>query len=417
MSKVKLIVGIGLMLAGTVLSIAGLSSEPEVLSESDQKQIDTLKTDIRLYTERDQEFGQVSADILTAVSQETQYDEVLYNKIIDLAQQNGLIITDQNSYAKANEANIKKCYYSLEGYGDIRGIVVFLKSLNTTDRALLIESVALRDQMELIGNFEDENAARASGLKSFSVIVEDSHKRDLSDLEKQAANSGSEAVSSKDDKGSDSTSSTSSTSSKDKDKGSSKDKDKGSSAVDSEPKDPKEEGQQSPGDPQISSRDESSSSSDKVSSGLKNEQGSNVSSKHEHKWSEPFWKSAPTHEKDGVKVRVCELCKDVEEFSDEECSSDKGHTYGDGICGGRTCTVCGAKETEVKHLWGQFSVYSEATCDQIGWNEHVCVSCGTIEQIESPMTPHDFKKNAEGKMVCTYCGVDEESAGIPVEVS
>lgn len=390
MSNFKSVLGIMFMIAGTGLCMWGLSTEPQVLSESDLKTIDSLKTEIRQLTERDSKLGDVNPNVLAAVSEETSYNEAVHSELLEIAQSNGLTITDESTYAKANEANIKKTYYSFEGYGDIQGIVQFLQALSNLDRALLVESVALREPTELVGNFQDSNARGSSGKKSFSLVIEDSHKRDLSELEEMQdnqmdLNSGNhQAV-----------------------VGESSDE-----QISSDDGSESEESKESLDSQGMELTDESQSE-EQSSSGESDE-----SKEHEHVWGEVAWKKAPTHEEPGIKIRVCSECKDIEEFSDDECDIKNGHDFGNGECGKRTCSVCGYKETEAKHKFGPMTVYSAATCDQTGWNEHTCVECGFKEQVESPMIPHNFKKDDSGKMVCEYCGISQESAagGTTVEV-
>lgn len=380
MSNFKTVLGIMFMLAGTGLCMWGLSTEPQVLSETDLKTIDSLKTEIRQLTERDAKLGEVNPNVLAAVSEETSYNETIHTELLEVAKSNGLTITDESTYAKANEANIKKAYYSFEGYGDIQGIVQFLQALSNLDRALLVESVALREPTELVGNFADGSTQNVSGKKSFSLVIEDSHKRDLSELEamqdnQMDLNSGSQQV----------------------------------VIGESNETDSDLQGMQLADE---DFKNESTGGSEES----KNE--SDSSKEHEHTWGEVAWKKAPTHEEPGIKIRVCSECKDIEEFADDECDVKNGHDFGDGECGKRTCSVCGYKETEAKHKFGPMTVYSAATCDQTGWNEHTCVECGFKEQVESPMIPHNFKKDEAGKMVCEYCGISQESAagGTTVEV-
>lgn len=195
----------------------------------------------------------------------------------------------------------------------------------------------------------------------------------------------------------------------------------------------------------------------------------------EHTWSEWFDKVKVSCLAEGLRVRKCEVCGNIEreelpalphEFSKVDltpascteqgesceicsiCGTIKdnsrikieplGHDWMDWVVkkeadcendGLRTrrCARCNAEEVENipgGHLYGNTQT-KQATCENGGYSYHICIRCGYREELtKTEPLGHDFKetvikpatctKTGISKKVCTRCGYQIEASEMPM---
>ena len=96
---------------------------------------------------------------------------------------------------------------------------------------------------------------------------------------------------------------------------------------------------------------------------------------------------------DGYKQRVCKTCG-AEDVVTIPATGE--HNYANGVC-----TVCGGKKPAHVHVFGEWTVTTEATCTHKGQRTRMC-GCGASEIEDIPQTVHSY---VDG--VCEVCGAAE----------
>ena len=96
----------------------------------------------------------------------------------------------------------------------------------------------------------------------------------------------------------------------------------------------------------------------------------------EHSWDAGSITTAATCTGDGIMTYLCTLCGE----SKTEVISASGHSYADG-----KCSVCGAVEGCVDHVWDEGTVTQAATCWVAGVITYTCTLCGA--QSTGSITP------------------------------
>ena len=140
-----------------------------------------------------------------------------------------------------------------------------------------------------------------------------------------------------------------------------------------------------------------------------------------HKWGSWKFTKIPTETARGLKVRICESCKEREE---EETPSFKEHTHkyykfeNEATCTkagaeGELCSVCGYSNPDARvtipalgHKWGSWKVTKEATEDAKGVETRTCKRCSTKETRSIDKLPHTTHKWETAETVAPTCEKD-----------
>ena len=140
-----------------------------------------------------------------------------------------------------------------------------------------------------------------------------------------------------------------------------------------------------------------------------------------HKYGEWIIIKDVTCEEQGLRLKICSICK----YSVIEGRSSLGHDYGkwevtqEATCEGtgieeRTCSRCNKKETRtisaLGHNYGEWKVVQEATCEGTGTEERTCSRCNNKETKTIEATGHNY---GEWKVVqeatCEGTGTEERT--------
>ncbi len=146
-----------------------------------------------------------------------------------------------------------------------------------------------------------------------------------------------------------------------------------------------------------------------------------------HKWGSWKFTKIPTDTAKGLKVRICESCKDQEE---EQTPSFREHTHkyyefkNEPTCTkpgakGELCSVCGYSNPNARvtipalgHDWKTKEVV-KPTCTKGGYTSRKCSRCKIEEKIDKvPANGHTFSWKIIQKPTCEEKGIEEEVCNV-----
>ncbi len=125
---------------------------------------------------------------------------------------------------------------------------------------------------------------------------------------------------------------------------------------------------------------------------------------HQHKFSSWTEEVQVTCTTDGIKVRICETCGEV----NREVIVALGHKEDENSCSEPVmCTVCNTKikDASDNHKFGEWKIGKNATCELTGYRSHVCTVCNKTKTEIIPELGHNYSEwKVTKKPTCTSLG-------------